>query len=145
MIPKLEDFEAAVRKYKGNMSRVAEAFGVARSAVDYWKKSSPEYEQVVKDARMRLFDSALQVGEIVALGIPERDEKGNLVGWVERPDSNMLRYLISCLGRHEGFGENLDITTNGKDLNNVIQVEVIDKRSQVISNEENEDSDNEGV
>jgi len=32
-----------------------------------------------------------------------------MVGWAERPDSNMLRYLLSMLGRKEGFGETVSV------------------------------------
>lgn len=52
----------------------------------------------------------------MALGIPERDDKGNFTGWLERPDGNMLRYLLSTLGKEEGFVESMDITTNGKEI-----------------------------
>ena len=41
---------------------------------------------------------------------------GKVIGWEERPDGNMLRYLLGTLGKKEGFGESLDITTNGKDI-----------------------------
>lgn len=44
-------------------------------------------------------------------------------------------FYNSTLGRDEGFGENIDITTNGKDVNNVVQVEIIDKRSDVETKE----------
>ena len=71
------------------------------------------------------------------MGIPDIDpETKKVVGWVEKPDAGMLKFFMSTLGRDEGFGDNLDLTTNGKDINSVVQVEIIDKRSDVIKEEE---------
>lgn len=32
-----------------------------------------------------------------------------MTGWAERPDSNMLRYLLSTLGRKDGFDETVSV------------------------------------
>lgn len=53
---------------------------------------------------MRKVDDCIDRAYQVAMGIPEIKDK-KIVGWVERPDGNMLRYLLSTLGRKEGFGE----------------------------------------
>ncbi len=116
MKPELDTFEAAVKKYRGNISRVASAFGVTRWTVSNWVKEDHDFKQAVNDARMRLFDECLTSAEALALGVAERDEKGNFLDWKRIPDGNMLRYLMSTLGKEEGFGENVDVTTNGKDI-----------------------------
>ena len=112
-IPKYKKFKEIVIQKRGNLTKIAEAFSVDRWTVYEWMKNNPEYKQVLDDARGRLFDDCLVSAEIVAIGIPERDEAGKLIGWKERPDGNMLRYLMSTLGRKEGFGESIDITTGG--------------------------------
>lgn len=53
-------------------------------------------------------DECLVSARVLALGIPEKDEKGNFIGWRERPDGYMIRYLLSTLGRKDGFGEPQD-------------------------------------
>lgn len=116
MKPDLETFEAAVKKYRGNLSRVASAFGVRRSTIGNWVKADNEFKQAVTDARMKLFDECLTSAEDIALGVAERDEQGNFLDWKRIPDGNMLRYLMSTLGKDEGFGESVDVTTNGKDI-----------------------------
>ena len=63
--------------------------------------------------------------------IQDLDENKKIVGWEERPDGQMVRYLMSTLGRKEGFGENIDVTTAGNPLSQGITIEVIDKREQV--------------
>lgn len=117
MKPDIQTFESATKTYRGNLSKVAAAFGVRRCTVGEWVREDKEFRAIVNDARMRLFDDCIAVSEVVAMGIPEKDTEGKLIGWRDRPDGNMLRYLMSTLGRYEGFGESLDVTTNGKDIN----------------------------
>lgn len=126
MKPKRKAFEKAVEKYGGNITKVAKAFKVTRFAVYKWMDEDPELKQIVDDARGTLFDDCLSTARVVAMGIPDV-QNGKIVGWVERPDSSMLRYLIGSLGRKEGFGESIDVTTNGKDINSLNLFRVLTK------------------
>ncbi len=38
------------------------------------------------------------------------------MGWQEKPDIHMAKYIMSTIGRDEGFNNNVDITSNGKDV-----------------------------
>ena len=135
MVPDLDTFREVVNKYRGNLSRVAESFGVSRVTVENWKNRSQEYAQVVQDARMKMFDNVLGTAEILALGIPDRDENGKFVGWVERPDPSIVKYILGSLGKKEGFGDSIDITTNGKDIIPQIEVQIVDKREDVVADD----------
>lgn len=115
MRPKIKQFKEAMERYGGNLTKVAEAFKVSRTAVYQWIRNVPEFKQIMDDARMRLFDDCLSTARIVANGIPDV-QGGKIVGWAERPDSNMLKYLLGCLGRSEGFGESIDITSGGEKI-----------------------------
>ena len=121
MKPDLQTFREAVIKYNGNLSKVAEAFGVWRSALYEWMRDDEQYKSVVDDARTKMFDRCLATAEVLANGIPDI-QNGKVVGWVEKPDGNMLRYLLGTLGKKAGFGESIDITTNGKDVNSLFRV-----------------------
>lgn len=135
MVPDLDTFRDVVNKYRGNLSRVAESLGVSRVTVENWKNRSQEYAQVVQDARMKMFDNVLGTAEILALGIPDRDENGKFVGWVERPDPSIVKYILGSLGKKEGFGDSIDITTNGKDIVPQIEVQIVDKREDVVADD----------
>lgn len=121
MKPKLETFREAVQKYNGNISKVAEAFNVWRQTVHSWMSEDEQFRAVVDDARGKMFDRSLATADVLANGIPDI-QNGKVVGWIERPDGGMLRYLLSTLGKNEGFGESIDITTNGKDINGLFRV-----------------------
>lgn len=38
------------------------------------------------------------------------------MGWQEKPDTHMAKYIMSTIGRDEGFNNNVDITSNNKDV-----------------------------
>lgn len=103
--PKIDVFREVLRKSGGNLTRVAATFKVARKTVYQWAKEDTEFKDAISDERGSLVDECLVSARVLALGIPEKDEDGNFIGWRERPDGNMVRYLLSTLGRNEGFGE----------------------------------------
>ena len=107
--PNLDEFTDAVRKTRGNLTQVAFIFGVTRQTIYNWMKADPEFKEVVSNDRKRLFDECLEVSRIVALGLPRTDRSGTFIGWREKPDGQMLRYLMSTLGKDEGFGEAVNI------------------------------------
>lgn len=111
--PSLKTFEEAVAKSGGNLTKVAETFKTSRTQLYRWVNSDKSFKEIVNDARMRLFDECLATARVLSVGIPEI-QNGKMVGWIEKPDSGMLRYLIGCLGKNEGFGESVDITTGGE-------------------------------
>lgn len=126
MKPTLRAFEKSVIKYGGNVTKVAESFKTSRTNVYTWINGDAEFKAVLDDARGKLFDECLSTARILSLGIPDI-QNGKMVGWAERPDSAMLRYLIGSLGKKEGFGESIDVTTNGKDINSVNLFRVLTK------------------
>lgn len=119
--PTPETFKKVISDCGGNLSKAATVFGVSRSTITKWTKEDKEFASIVKDERMRLFDDCVVTARTVAMGVPAYedvyDENGEVVldkngkpkkrfaGWVERPDGQMLRYMMSTLGRTEGFGE----------------------------------------
>ena len=119
MMPPIDKFREAMTKYRGNLSQVARAFGVSRHAVYNWIKKEPEYKTVLDDARGEFLDEVISTARVVALGIPLKDDNGNFAGYQVPPDGSMLRYLLSTLGRNEGFGERIDVTSAGKALNGI--------------------------
>lgn len=103
--PNIGVFREVLRKSGGNLTRVAATFKVARKTVYQWAKEDTEFKDAISDERGSLVDECLVSARVLALGIPEKDRDGNFIGWRERPDGNMVRYLLSTLGRNEGFGD----------------------------------------
>lgn len=114
--PTIDEFKKALVASGGNLTNTAKVLKCGRTAIWKWAKTDELFANAIDESRMRLFDRCLSTAQILAFGIPQKNEKGDVIGWIERPDSGMLRYFMSTLGRKEGFGESLDITTNGESL-----------------------------
>ena len=121
--PNIEDFRKVVRKSGGNLTKVAATFKVARKTIYQWAKEDSEFKDAISDEREALVDECLVSARVLALGIPEKDENGNFVGWRERPDGYMIRYLLSTLGRNEGFGEESEDADIPTDINHGISID----------------------
>lgn len=115
MIPSIKEFRRISDALHGNITRIATYYEVTRMAVYKWLRNK-EFIEAIQDSRGYFFDECLQIARLVALGVPELDENGKFKGWKVRPDSRMLRYFMSTLGKDEGFGKNIEPETNGKDL-----------------------------
>ena len=46
-----------------------------------------------------------------------------------------MKYILGSLGKKEGFGDSIDITTNGKDIVPQIEVQIVDKREDVVADD----------
>ncbi len=142
--PTIKKFREACEACRGVKTRVAKAFGVARITVDFWCKNDPRFAEAIDEYKGQLLDDCLNSAKALAIGIPKLNDRKQVVGWVERPDGYMLRYLISTLGRREGFGDSLDVTSNGETIKQEpIRIEVIDRRDKVQPVETEEDGEGE--
>ena len=137
--PTFEVFEQAAVAAKGVVSKIADALGVDRRTIYYWCEKDKRFEAIIENYKGKFLDECLRSGRILALGIPK--DKDNLKkGWIQPPDGQMLRYFISTLGRKEGYGESIDITSKGESIKpDPIVVEVIDSRDKVAAPEEAEE------
>ena len=136
--PTIDKFIEVSDACRGVISRMAEVFQVDRCTIYEWCKKDPKFQAVIDNTKGKLLDECLRAARILAIGIP-KDQKDVMKGWKERPDGNMLRYLISTLGRREGYGESVDITSKGESIKpEPMVIEVIDRREQVIKQKEGE-------
>ena len=99
MRPSLDEFRDALAKTRGNLTKTADLFGVTRKTCYNWTQEDPEFADALQDSRKRMLDKA-----------------GKVTGWVEKPDASMLRYLLSTLGRDEGFGEKKEVELTGNTM-----------------------------
>ena len=125
----VEEIEEALSKTNGNLTNTARLLGIRRETLWHYSKEDERVASAIKESRKVMLDKCLTAAQALALGVPLM-ENGKFVGWQEKPDAGMLKYFISCLGRDEGFGENVDVTSGGAKIEG-IKVEIIDKRDDV--------------
>lgn len=130
--PSYEKFVEVSDACRGVISKMAELLMVDRWSIYDWCKKDPRFQAVIDNTKGKLLDECLRSARLLAIGIP-KDEHDLRKGWKERPDGNMLRYLISTLGRREGYGESIDITSKGESVKpDPVVIEVIDRREQIV-------------
>lgn len=123
---------------------MAQELGVDRITIRNWCKADEDFDNCIKEQRCRSFDAVYRSAVQLACGIPEIDSRGRIVGWVEKPDSKMAIYLMSKLGKEEGFGEemnvNLSATIENRSteeiLNNIKRLEVLTELAKKDSEDE---------
>jgi hypothetical protein len=107
--PTPEQFQQIAEVAGGNLSTVARSLKVSRGSITEWVKTDPEFKRIVQEERRKLFDEALATARLLMIGLPayEIDENGKkkFAGWIERPSEGMTKYILSKLGREEGFGD----------------------------------------
>lgn len=136
--PKIEVFSEFLKKYGGNLSNTADALGVSRVSVHAWINNDPRFKKAYDEQRGRSLDSLVKTAYALAQGIPKIKD-GKRVGWKEEPNWRVLTYLIGKLGIKEGWGDKVDITSNGESIKaDPVVVEIIDSRLQVAKPEEEE-------
>lgn len=139
--PTLKKFRKICEACNGVISNIALAFGVSRRSLYNWIEEDQEFRDVIDEFKGKLLDECLKSAKVLAKGVPDIDPKTRrMVGWKERPDGQMLRYFISTLGRREGYGENIDITSNGQTVKpDPIIVQVIHDKVQVLKSNDSEE------
>ena len=137
--PKIELFTDLLKRYGGNLSQTADALGVSRVAVHAWINRDERFRKAVDEQRGRTLDTLVKTAVSMATGIP-KIKNGKRVGWTEEPNAKVLMYLIGKLGYHEGFGDRMDVTSNGESIKpEPMVIEVIDNRDKVAAEEEEND------
>jgi hypothetical protein len=138
--PKIDDFIKVCNAKGGIISSVASALNVSRGTIYIWCSKNPKFEEAINDAREAFIDLAETQLQSLVKGIPKIiiNEKGQkeFVGWEVPPSESAIIFSLRTLGRKRGYSERseIDHTTNGKDMNQSIQVEIIDRREQVDQN-----------
>ncbi len=125
--------QEALKQTEGNLTNTAKLLGVNRTTLWTWAKKDPDFAQAIDESRKKLLDNCLTTAQILAFGVPMKDENGKFIGWQERPDPQMLRYFIATLGREEGFGEEVTLrhtTDEGVDVGRWIEREIELKSKQ---------------
>ena len=141
--PSLKKFKQVAEECKGVIGAMSKTLMCSRQQIYTWIKTDAKFNEIIKEFRGQFLDECLRSAKVLCVGIPKLDNKGKLVGWIERPDSQMIRYFISTLGKEEGFGESIDITSKGESIKpDPIVIEVIDSRDKVRKPEEDKEDNN---
>lgn len=115
--PSKEIIVTVLEKKHGNLAESARAIGVSRSALAKWISKDRALSQALEDIREGMIDFTESQMMLLIRGIPKFGKKPDgtqeLVGYLERPDSQLIKFNLSTRGRHRGYGEHLGIEHSG--------------------------------
>lgn len=91
---KKQDLADAIHKYNGNISAIARAFGVTRSAIYDYLEKRPELKQIVDEERETILD----------------DVESELFKQAKRGNLTALIFFLKTQGKKRGYVERSEIT-----------------------------------
>ena len=124
----LKEFKEVCEAKSGNITEIARAFKVSRTAIYNWMKRS-NWNKAYNDVQESMIDMAENSMHLLIKGIPELKPdpttgKQKIVGWVEKPSERMIELKLKTMGRKRGYQEktDVDITTGGDKIEQVFVI-----------------------
>lgn len=144
--PTLEEWESVGEACEWRSGKMIEAFGVSPTVFYRWMKEDDTFRSTYqRKATVGIqllaadhYETLIKNALVLALGVQEKDDKGNLVGYKVEPNSQLLTYLIdkfgSILGIEEQSAVNININTGNSvpvskwlEFNSVEEAKIIDE------------------
>ena len=137
-----EELKQALIQANGHPTKAAEILGVTYSSVYSRTRKKPELLEVQKAYRARVFNEVANTMTLIAMaGIikePLTDEDGTVIQGKFREVTvdyktrmQAMQSIMSTFRVEDGITDKLDLTTAGNPLSSNINIEIIDKREQV--------------
>jgi len=115
--PKIQIFKEVCKAKGGSISLIAESLNVSRRTIERWIEKDEKFKECYTDVKESLIDIA-ETNMIRLIQGKPKIENNVFIKWIERPDSMLIKYMLSTKGKHRGYIERQEVT--GKDGNDLI-------------------------
>lgn len=105
---KKQEFLDNYSKNNFHIGNTCKQIGISRDLFYQWKKLYPDFKEAVE----KFEDFVLEMAEDVAIQA------------LEEGDKEMARFVLKSLGKRKGYGDKLDITSNGESINTIKLIEI---------------------
>lgn len=95
--PDISKFVEALESTGGNLTKAAKALNVGRRTINRWIAEDNEFREAVEDIRCEMLDKCIDMTQILAFGIPDKDPTGKMIGWITPPNDRLLSNLTNIL------------------------------------------------
>jgi predicted transcriptional regulator len=114
--PKIQIFKEVCKAKGGSISLIAESLNVSRRTIERWIEKDEKFKECYTDVKESLIDIA-ETNMIRLIQGKPKIENNVFIKWIERPDSMLIKYMLSTKGKHRGYIERQEVTgKDGKDL-----------------------------
>lgn len=104
-----EALKQAIKRYKGNVSEIAESLSVSRQTVYNHLKEDEDMWSLLTDARENIIDFA----------------ESKLLKLIEQENAQVIMFTLKTLGKNRGYVEKSEIDQTQKTIN-IIEVPKLD-------------------
>ena len=104
-----EALKEAIKRYKGNVSEIAESLSVSRQTVYNHLKEDEDMWSLLTDARENIIDFA----------------ESKLLKLIEQENAQVIMFTLKTLGKNRGYVEKSEIDQTQKTIN-IIEVPKLD-------------------
>tara|TARA_R100001086_G_scaffold248844_1_gene186747 strand:+ start:156 stop:542 length:387 start_codon:yes stop_codon:yes gene_type:complete len=104
-----EALKQAIKRYKGNVSEIAESLSVSRQTVYNYLKEDEDMWSLLTDARENIIDFA----------------ESKLLKLIEQENAQVIMFTLKTLGKNRGYVEKSEIDQTQKTIN-IIEVPKLD-------------------
>lgn len=104
-----EALKEAIKRYKGNVSEIAESLSVSRQTVYNYLKEDEDMWSLLTDARENIIDFA----------------ESKLLKLIEQENAQVIMFTLKTLGKNRGYVEKSEIDQTQKTIN-IIEVPKLD-------------------
>lgn len=95
--PDISKFVEALESTGGNLTKAAKVLNVGRRTINRWIAEDNEFREAVEDIRCEMLDKCIDMTQILAFGIPDKDPTGKMIGWITPPNDRLLSNLTNIL------------------------------------------------
>lgn len=100
------DFLQLYIPMKFNITMVCKKLGITRATYNNWCKHNEDFKKAVEEMREFIVDYAESV----------------LIQALDNGDVKAAQFILKTVGKHRGYVENIDVTSNGHTLGSVINI-----------------------
>lgn len=97
---------------------MAKALNCCRLSIYNWMEEDAKFKQAYEDVEESILDLTESQMLNLIKGVPELDEQGKFIGWLEKPDTTLIIFKLKTKGKKRGYVERTetDITSKGQQI-----------------------------
>lgn len=112
-----EAFLSILQKKNYNVSKACKAFGIDRGRYYVWLKEK-WFAQAIEYLHEEDLDDSEETLRLLRKGVPKKDDKGNITGWIIKPEITATIFHLKTKGKSRGYVErNENINIERDDVN----------------------------
>jgi hypothetical protein len=96
-----------------HIARVCREMKMSRQTLYNWKARDAEFAERMRELEESDIDDSEDSLRTLRKGIPKRDDEGNFIGWITKPDVTAIIFHLKTKGKARGYIESSHVDNSG--------------------------------